>query len=49
MIQFGITLRMMFMPNSSKNDIVLVRYPYSDLSGAKDQNVFAVSGRQLAR
>jgi hypothetical protein len=34
-IQFGITLRMMFMPNFSKNYIVLVRYPYSDLSGAK--------------
>ena len=26
---------MMFMPNSSKNDIILVQYPYSDLSGAK--------------
>ena len=26
---------MTFMPNYSKNDVVLVRFPYSDLSGAK--------------
>jgi hypothetical protein len=26
-MQFGIIQRMMFMPNYSKNDIILVRYP----------------------
>jgi mRNA interferase MazF len=26
---------MMFMPSYSKNDIILVRYPFSDLSSAK--------------
>ena len=31
------------MPNSSKNDIVLVRYPFSDLSGAKVRPAVVVS------
>jgi mRNA interferase MazF len=31
------------MPNSSKNDIILVRYPFSDLSGAKVRPAVIVS------
>jgi mRNA-degrading endonuclease toxin of MazEF toxin-antitoxin module len=31
------------MPNSSKNDIILVRYPFSDLSGAKVRPAVVVS------
>lgn len=32
------------MPSSSKNDIILVRYPFSDLSGAKVRPAVVVSG-----
>lgn len=31
------------MPNSLKNDIILVRYPFSDLSGAKVRPAVVVS------
>jgi len=31
------------MPNSSKNDIILVRYPFSDLSDAKVRPAVVVS------
>jgi mRNA interferase MazF len=31
----GIIQRMMFMPSYSKNNIILVRYPFSDLSSSK--------------
>jgi mRNA interferase MazF len=31
------------MPNSSKNDIILVRYPFSDLSGTKVRPAVVVS------
>ena len=31
------------MPSSSKNDIILVRYPFSDLSGAKVRPAIVVS------
>jgi PemK-like, MazF-like toxin of type II toxin-antitoxin system len=31
------------MPSSSKNDIILVRYPFSDLSGAKVRPAVVVS------
>ena len=34
-MQFGIILKMISMPNYSKNVIILVRYPFSDLSNAK--------------
>lgn len=34
-MQFGITRRMTSTPSYSRNDIVLVRYPFSDLSSAK--------------
>ena len=31
------------MPSFSKNDVILVRYPFSDLSGAKVRPAIAVS------
>jgi mRNA interferase MazF len=34
-MQFGITPKMMSMPSCSRNDIILVRYPFSDLSSSK--------------
>jgi mRNA interferase MazF len=39
----------MFMPNSSKNDIVLVRYPFSDLSGAKVRPAVVVSAPHVSQ
>lgn len=38
-----ITLRMMSMPNYSKNDIILVQYPFSDLSTSKVRPTVVVS------
>ena len=37
------------MPNSLKNDIVLVRYPYSDLSGAKVRPAVVVSAPHVSQ
>ena len=37
------------MPNSSKNDIVLVRYPFSDLSGAKVRPAVIVSAPHVSQ
>ena len=34
-MQFGIILRMKYMPSYSKHDVILVRYPFSDLSSSK--------------
>ena len=34
---------MMYMPNSLKNDVILVRYPFSDLSAAKVRPAVVVS------
>src|ERR671925_243892 len=34
-MRFGTIQRMTFMPSYSKNEVVLVRYPFSNLSGAK--------------
>src|SRR3990172_3803867 len=48
-MQFGITPKMTFMPNSSKNDIVLVRYPFSDLSGAKVRPAVVVSAPHVSQ
>jgi len=39
----GITLRMMSMPSYSKNDIILVRYPFLDLSNSKVKPAVVVS------
>jgi mRNA interferase MazF len=33
----------MFMPNYSKNNIILVRYPFSDLSNSKERPAVVVS------
>jgi mRNA interferase MazF len=33
----------MFMPNYSKNNIILVRYPFSDLSNSKVRSAVVVS------
>jgi mRNA interferase MazF len=39
---------MMFMPSSSKNDVILVRYPFSDLSGAKVRPGVVVSAPHVS-
>ena len=36
------------MPNSSKNNIILVRYPFSDLSGAKVRLAVVVSAPHVS-
>jgi len=42
-MQFGTMLRMMYMPSYSKHDIILVRYPFSDLSSSKVRPAVVVS------
>jgi mRNA interferase MazF len=37
------------MPNSSKNDIILVRYPFTDLSGAKVRPAVVVSAPHVSQ
>lgn len=37
------------MPNYSRNDIVLVRYPFSDLSGAKVRPGIVVNAPHISR
>ena len=37
------------MPNSSKNDIILVRYPFSDLSAAKVRPAVVVSAPHVSQ
>lgn len=37
------------MPNYSRNDIVLVRFPFSDLTGSKVRPAVIVSGRHLSK
>jgi hypothetical protein len=37
------------MPSSSKNDIVLVRYPFSDMSGAKVSKLLKKTIRNASR
>jgi mRNA interferase MazF len=39
----------MFMPNFSKNDIVLVRYPFSDLSDSKVRPAVVVSAPHVSQ
>lgn len=36
------------MPSSSKNDVILVRYPFSDLSGAKVRPAVVVSAPHVS-
>ena len=40
---------MMFMPSSSKNDIILVRYPFSDLSDSKVRPAVVVSAPHVSQ
>ena len=42
-IPFGITPRMMYMENCSRNDVILVRYPFTDLSSSKVRPAVVVS------
>jgi mRNA interferase MazF len=39
----------MFMPSYSKNDIILVRYPFSDLSGSKVRPAVVVSAPHVSQ
>ncbi len=48
-MQYGVTPKMTFMPNSSKNDVVLVRYPFSDLTGAKVRPAVVVSAPHVSQ
>jgi len=43
LMQPGITPRMMYMPSYSKHDVILVRYPFSDLSSSKVRPAVIVS------
>ncbi|NJM47135.1 MAG: type II toxin-antitoxin system PemK/MazF family toxin [Alkalinema sp. RU_4_3] len=37
------------MPSYSKNDIILVRYPFSDLSGAKIRPAVVISAKHVSQ
>ena len=37
------------MPNYSKNDVVLVRYPFSDLSNSKVRPAIVVSAKHISQ
>jgi mRNA interferase MazF len=39
----------MFMPNYSKNDIILVQYPFSDLSSSKVRPAVVVSAPHVSQ
>ena len=41
--------RMMFMPNYLKNDVILVRYPFSDLSNVKVRPAVIVSTTHVSQ
>jgi mRNA interferase MazF len=47
--KYGTTLRTMTMPSFSKNDVVLVAYPFSDRSGVKVRPAVVVSGEHRSR
>lgn len=46
---FGTILKMMSMPNYSKNSVILVRYPFSDLSNAKVRPAVVVSAPHISQ
>lgn len=48
-MQFGTTLTMMFMPSYFKNDIILVQYPFSDLSSSKVRPAVVVSAPHVSQ
>ena len=41
-------LRMTFMPNYSINDVILVRYPFSDLTNSKVRPAVVVNGKHAS-
>ena len=47
-MQSGITQRMMCMASSSKNDVVLVRYPFTNWSGVKVRPAVVVSAPHVS-
>jgi mRNA interferase MazF len=48
LIPSGIIPRMMSMSSSSKNDVILIRYPFSDLSDSKVRPAVVANAPQLA-
>lgn len=46
---YGIMPKMMSMPNYLKNDIILVRYPFSDLSSSKVRPAVIVSAVHVSQ
>jgi mRNA interferase MazF len=47
-MQFGIMMRMKSMLSYSKNDVILVRYPFSDLSSSKVRPAVVVSAPHIS-
>lgn len=45
----GITRKTTFMPNYSRNEVVLVQFPFSDLTNAKIRPAAVVSARHVSR
>src|SRR4029453_3726098 len=45
----GITPRTMCMPNYSKNEVILVRYPFSALSGVKVRPAIIVNASHVSQ
>jgi mRNA interferase MazF len=48
-MQFGIMMRMKSMLSYSKNDVILVRYPFSDLSSSKVRPAVVVSAPHISQ
>ena len=48
-MQFGITLKMMSMTSYARNDIILVRYPFSDLSSSKVRPAVIVNTQHISQ
>src|SRR2546421_12759525 len=48
-VRFGIIQRMMCMPGYSKNEVILVRYPFSNLSGAKVRPAIVVNAPHVSQ
>src|SRR5437764_13894126 len=48
-VRFGIIQRMMCMPSYSKNEVILVRYPFSNLSGSKIRPAVVVNDAHISQ
>src|SRR5437764_5718024 len=48
-LRFGIIQRMTCMPSYSKNEVVLVRYPFSNLSGSKVRPAIVVNAPHVSQ